>query len=423
MAHFSKVTLPNGLRIILAPQKDSVAATVLVLVAAGSKYETKEINGLSHFLEHMCFKGTTKRPHAHDISGELDGLGASYNAFTSRESTGYYAKVQARHIDKVLDIIPDIYMNPLFDKSEIDKERGVIIEEINMYEDLPTHRVQELFMELLYGDQPAGWDVAGEKEIIDRLTQEDFLNYRARHYVASATVVVLAGKFDEERAIEAIKEKFKDISRDQKHDKIGVRETQNMPQVALKYKESDQSHLVLGVRAYPIFDKRRYILQVLVDILGGGMSSRLFQKIRDELGAAYYVKADADLYSDHGYVAVSVGAQHQKLETVISAIIGEFKRMASEEVESAELQRAKDHLSGATLLGLETSDALAGFYGGQEIIENSILTPEEILGKIQSVTTSDIMNVARDIFKSRALNLALIGPFKEKEQFIKLLTL
>ena len=250
-----------------------------------------------------------------------------------------------------------------------------------------------------------------------------FKNYRARHYVASATVVVLAGKFDEERAIEAIKEKFKDISRDQKHDKIGVRETQNMPQVALKYKESDQSHLVLGVRAYPIFDKRRYILQVLVDILGGGMSSRLFQKIRDELGAAYYVKADADLYSDHGYVAVSVGAQHQKLETVISAIIGEFKRMASEEVESAELQRAKDHLSGATLLGLETSDALAGFYGGQEIIENSILTPEEILGKIQSVTTSDIMNVARDIFKSRALNLALIGPFKEKEQFIKLLTL
>ena len=196
-----------------------------------------------------------------------------------------------------------------------------------------------------------------------------------------------------------------------------------MPQVALKYKESDQSHLVLGVRAYPIFDKRRYILQVLVDILGGGMSSRLFQKIRDELGAAYYVRADADLYSDHGYVAVSVGAQHQKLETVISAIIGEFKRMASEEVESAELQRAKDHLSGATLLGLETSDALAGFYGGQEIIENSILTPEEILGKIQSVTTSDIMNVARDIFKSRALNLALIGPFKEKEQFIKLLTL
>ena len=418
---FKKIILENGLRIILVPQKDNLAATVLVLVAAGSKYETKEINGLSHFLEHMCFKGTIKRPKTSQISQELDTLGAHYNAFTSREYTGYYAKVQAKHLDKVLDIIPDFYLNPVFDSSEIDKERGVIIEEINMYEDMPTHRVQELFMDLLYGDQPAGWDVAGKKENILRLTREDFIAYRSKNYVASATTVVVAGKFDEEKVLDSLKATFQPISTAVKSNKLQVVESQKKPEVAIKFKESDQTHIVLGVRTFSIFDERRFALAVLADVLGGGMGSRLFQKIRDELGAAYYVKADSDLYTDHGYLAVAVGAKHEKLEEVIGAVLGELRRLGKEIIGDEELRRAKDHLGGSMMLGLETSDSLASYYGGQEIIEKSILTPEEILSNIQAVKSQDILKLAKEIMQNSKLNLALIGPYKEKEKFEELL--
>ena len=407
----------------MIPQADSLAATVLVLVAAGSKYETKEINGLSHFLEHMCFKGTTKRPVSSRISQELDSLGAVYNAFTSRESTGYYAKVEARHLNKILDIIPDLYLNPIFEAKEIDKERGVIIEEINMYEDLPMHRVQELFMDVLYGDQPAGWDVAGEKEIIKKLTREDFISYRKKNYVASATVMIVAGKFDEKEVLASIEKEFRDIPTSPKASKLAVKEAQEKPNVAVKFKESDQAHVVMGVRAYSIFDPKRFALQVLIDVLGGGMGSRLFQKIRDELGAAYYVKADADLYTDHGYAAVSVGAKHEKLDLVLEAVLQEFRKLVKERIPADELQRAKDHLSGNTILALETSDALAGFYGGQEVIEKNILTPEQILNKIRAVGASEIMEVAADIFQNKKLNFAMIGPYKDEARFKKILVL
>src|SRR3989344_463887 len=196
MQDFRRIILVNGLRLILVPQPGNLATTVAVAVEAGSKYETKEINGLSHFLEHMCFKGTTKRPRAIDISSELDGMGANYNAFTSQEMTAYYVKARKESLDRVLDVIADVYLNPVFDPKEIDKERGVITEEINMYEDTPQRRVHDFFMEFVYGDQPAGWDVAGRKEVIARLTREDFIKYRSGHYIASATTVVVSGGFD-----------------------------------------------------------------------------------------------------------------------------------------------------------------------------------------------------------------------------------
>ena len=196
MKPYTRLTLPNGLRVLIVPQTDAIATTVLVLVTAGSKYETKRINGLSHFLEHMCFKGTTKRPKAIQISSMLDGLGAEYNAFTSQEWTGYYAKVRAEKSYEALELISDLYVNPIFDAGEMEKEKGVVIEEINMYEDLPPRRVSELLTQLLYGDQPAGWDIAGKKEIIQRLTREDLITYRNAHYVAKGTIIVIAGAFN-----------------------------------------------------------------------------------------------------------------------------------------------------------------------------------------------------------------------------------
>ncbi|MBI5401315.1 insulinase family protein [Candidatus Wolfebacteria bacterium] len=418
---YKKITLPNGLRVLLIPQKDSLSTTVLVLVETGSKYETKEINGLSHFLEHMCFKGTKKRPKAIDISSELDGIGAAYNAFTSQEYTGYFVKIRNSHLDIGLDVVSDIYLNQLFEQNEIEKERGVIIEEINMYEDLPMDKVQELFTELLYGDQPAGWSVAGRKEVIKKLGREDFVKYHNANYVASATTVIVAGNFNEEQVINGVKKAFGGISTGAKSGKIKTVEHQEKPQVVLKHKETDQTHLVLGTRAFDLFDKRKYAIGVLSDILGGSMSSRLFQRIREQLGAAYYIHSSDDLMTDHGFLDVSAGIDHNKIDVVIEAVIDEFKKLAEKEIPKKELERAKEHLIGGIVIGLETSNRLASYYGMQEILEKEIITPEELIKKIQGVTAEEIQKIAKEIFKNEKLNLAIIGPFKEKERFEKIL--
>ncbi len=417
----TKKILKNGLRLILVPQPKNLAATVLVLVEAGSEYETKEKNGLSHFLEHMVFKGTTRRPNAGMISNELDALGAEYNAFTGQEYTGYWAKAQAHKLPQLIDVVCDLYLNPLFEQKEIDKERGVIIEEINMYEDTPQRRVQELFSELLYGDQPAGWDIAGKKDIILKLQRDDFVSYRTERYVAPGTVVIVAGAFNPTHVRTAIEKLFAHLPRKKVVPKPKTVVGQSEPAVAAKFKESDQTHLVLGVRAFTMFDKRRYALQVLGDIVGGGMSSRLFHRIREELGAAYYVRSSTDLFLDHGYFTVSAGADTKRAEVVVTAALEELKRLTKEIVPRVELLKAKDHMIGGLILGLETSDELASFYGGQEIVMKKLVSPEEIMRKVKKVTAQEIQSVARSLFVNGGLNLALIGPHKDPEPFRKIL--
>ncbi len=422
MKDFKKYILPNGLRVVLVSQPKSLASTALVLVEAGSKYEPKKINGVSHFLEHLCFKGTKKRPTALDITSELESVGALYNAFTSHESTGYYAKVQKEKLGVALDIIADIYTNPVFDAKEIEKEKGVVIEELNMYEDMPMRKAPDLFMELLYGDQPAGWDVGGTKEAIRAMSRKDIVDYRGQHYVAQATTVVIAGSFNEKKILADIKKLFGHIPTDKKFSKVKTTEKQSAPQVLLRHKESDQTHIVLGFRAFDMFDSRRYALDVLGDILGGGMSSRLFQKVREELGAAYYVRAGADLLTDHGFFAVSAGLDNKRAKEVLDAILGELKKISTEKVTPAELKRAKSHLTGTMLIGLEASDDLAGFYGNQELFRKNILLPGDIVKKIEAVTAADILKVAKEIMKPKNLNLALIGPYKDKQEFEKILS-
>lgn len=423
MMDFTKTVQENGLRIIVAPQKDNPAATVLVLVEAGSKYETKEINGISHFLEHMCFKGTKNRPHALDVSTELDSIGASYNAFTGFEYTGYYAKADRAHFAKALDVVSDIYLNQIFDAGEINKERGVIIEEINMYEDIPPRRAQELFTTLLYGDQPAGWDIAGRKEVIGALTRDDFVRYRKDHYVAGATTVVVAGGIDGGAALREAEKAFANIAVGEKKGKLPVKENQKEPSLLVKHKDSDQTHLVLGVRAYDLFDKRRYAADVLADILGGGMSSRLWAQIRGEMGAAYYVRAENDELTDHGYFAASAGVHNQKLIPVVKAMLEEFRKLRDRKVDEKELTKAKEHMIGGMMLDLETSDSVANFYGAQELLRKRVEAPDVVAEKIRSVTTEQIQEVAQDIFKNEKLNLALIGPVGDEKPLREVLTL
>jgi predicted Zn-dependent peptidase len=419
---FEKTTLKNSLRIIAVPQKGTQAVTILVLVGTGSKYETKEINGISHFLEHLFFKGTKKRPTPLDVSETLDRVGGIYNAFTGEEYTGYFAKVAVSNFDLALDWVSDIYLNSLLPNKEIEKERGVIIEEINMYLDTPMIYIGELWRRLLYGDQPAGWEVVGTKENVSRIKREQILSYMKNQYVASNTIICVAGKINT-KVVNKVKKYFSKIKTTKPESKSPVIEKQNKPQSLLYPKKTDQTHLALGVRAYNVFHPQRYTLELLGIILGGMMSSRLFTELRDKLGVAYYVKTSCETNPDTGYLVTLAGVDNKKTEKSIFTILKEYKRISQKRVPKNELKKAKDYIKGKTALLLESSDAQASFYAGQELLEKKILTPKEIFKKIDKISQSDILKVAKDIFQPRKLNLALIGPFKNREKFQKLLKL
>jgi predicted Zn-dependent peptidase len=404
--------------------KNTKTVTVLVLVGAGSNYETKDINGVSHFLEHMFFKGTKKRPNALAIAETLDRVGGQYNAFTGREYTGYWAKVDSRHLDLALDWVSDIFLNSKLESQEIERERGVITEEINMYLDTPIEHISDLWEELLYGNQPAGWSVIGKKEVIARIKRENFINYLKEHYLAKNTIVIVAGDADKIQSQKSkIKSYFTNIKAGKPQSKERTVEKQKKPQVLLHYKKTDQTHFYLGVRAYDVFDERKYALGILAVILGGNMSSRLWIAVREREGLAYYISTSADAYTDHGYLATHAGIDNNRVEKAIEIILKEYKKITQEKVSEAELKKAKDYIKGNTTLGLESSDAIATFVGAQEILTNKILTLEEKFAKIEAVTVDDIYKVARDIFQPKKLNLALIGPFKNKKKFDKLLKL
>lgn len=417
-----KDSLENGLRIISLLDKRTEAVTVLVLVKTGSKYEKKETNGISHLLEHMLFKGTQTRPRPLDIAEPLDRVGGVYNAFTSEEYTGYFAKVRKENFDLALDIISDIYQNSKLDRKEIKREKGVIIEEINMYQDHPTSYVQILWNKLLYGDQPAGWNVAGTKESVLRISQKNLLDYMKNQYVAANTVVCLAGNIPSQNELKRkIKKNFSKIEAKKALEKKPVIEKQAGPECLLHQKKTDQSHFCLGVRGYNLFQPQRFAQEILSVILGGMMSSRMFVRIREELGLAYYIKTDCSANTDTGFLVTQAGVDNNRVEKAISAVLKEYKKISQKQVSLKELKKAKDNFKGKMALGLETSDAQASFYGIQEILEEKILTPEEIYAKINKITRRDILSLSQDIFRPEKLNLAIIGPFKDKQKFQKIL--
>ena len=418
---FTKKVLKNGLRVITVPMKDNPTATVLVLVEAGSKYETKKINGLSHFLEHMCFKGTIKRPKAIDISKELDALGSQYNAFTAQEYTGYYAKSDARHFSRIFDVISDIYLNSTFPEIEMQKEKGVIIEEINMYEDMPNRHVQDLMMQLLYGNQPAGWNITGQKKNILNMKRDDFVKYKRMHYLPEATVIIVAGQITEKNVLKEVNKVFAKIPRGMKAKKLKTKEIQRKPEILVSFKKTDQTHFVLGVRSYDLFDKKNAVLSVLAGILGGGMSSRLFQKLREEMGVGYYVRAYNDAYTDHGFLQISAGVDNKRINEVVEAVLLECKKLKNQKISKEELNKVKEFLVGNMKLSLESSDDIAGFYGLQELLKHEIKEIREKANEIKKVTVNQVQILANHIFKNNRLNLALIGPSKSKMKFLKIL--
>lgn len=418
---FRKTTLKNGLRIITIPQQSTQAVTVLVLVGTGSKYEQKNVNGISHFLEHMFFKGTKKRPGKVEIAETLDRVGGVYNAFTGQEYTGYWAKVKAERFELALDWVADIFLNSILPTKEIQRERGVIIEEINMYYDNPTSYVQELWQKLLYGDQPAGWPIAGTKESVSNVAREDLMAYMKNQYAPGNTVVCVAGNVSAAKAEKAVKKYFSDSERKDFKKKPAVRERQTAPEIMLHNRKTDQTHICLGVRGYHLAHPAKYAYALLGILLGGMMSSRLFIEVREKLGIAYYVKTQAEADTDNGFLVTQAGIENKNVHRAVSVILKEYKKLARIKVSPKELKKVKDYLKGTTALSLEPSDAKALFYGIQEILENKILVPEEIYKKIDSVTANDVRRVAKDIFRPERLNLAVVGPFEEGEGFRELL--
>src|SRR3989344_485708 len=417
---FYKTTLKNGLRIITVPQKNTEAVTVLVLVATGSKYETKETNGISHFLEHMYFKGTKKLPSYLEVAETLDKIGGIYNAFTSEDFTGYFAKVSAEHLDLALNWVSDIFLNSTLPEKEIEKEKQVIAEEINLYYDIPMNYVQILWNKLLYGDQPAGWDVAGTKETVLGMTREKLSDYMKNQYVSSSTVVCAAGKIGSDAEVK-IKKYFSRISDAKPLPKPPVVERQTAPECLIHFKKTDKSHLCLGVRAYNVFHPKKYVQELLSVILGGMMSSRMFIEVREKLGLAYYIKTSLEANPETGFLVTRAGVNNSRVDQALGSILKEYRRISQNMIAPEELEKAKEYVKGKTALEMETSDAKALFYGGQEISEKRISTLEEIFKKIDKVSESDILKVAKDIFQPAKLNLALIGPFEDKKDFKKLL--
>jgi len=415
MNTFKKTTLDNGLRIITIPVENSNSVTVLILVGTGSKYETREINGISHFLEHMFFKGTEKRPNTLKISETLDSVGGQYNAFTDKEVTGFWAKVDKKKSDVALDWITDIFLHSKFDEKEVAREKGVIIEEVNMYLDTPMAYVGELFEKLLYADTPAGWPVIGTKENILSFDRKKVVGYFKSHYSPSNVIICVSGAVEQTDIEEKIKKYFAKEKQGSFDQKVGVKEFQKDPQLLLHYKKTDQTHFCLGVRAYDLFDKRKYGLALLSVILGGNMSSRLFIKVRERNGLAYSIHTSANEATDAGYLVTQAGIDHKNLEKAVKLILKEYADLRDKKITAKELQKSKDYLKGAISLSLDSSDSQASFYGMQELLEKNILTPEEKFAKIDEVTVDDIKTIAEDIFTPDKLNMAIIGPFEEKD--------
>ena len=418
-----RIILKSGLRLILHPMQNTKTITLLVLLATGSKYESQNLNGISHLLEHLFFKGTKKRPTTLDIAKELDGVGGAYNAFTGKEVMGFWVKVSAKHFPLAADVLSDMLFNPLFEQKEMEKEKKVVFEEINMIEDDPQRHISDLFEKLLYGDQPAGRLIIGNKQTLTPISRDDIIKQFHRHFTAKNIVISVAGNIDSQTLVPELAKVFDKFRKIEPPVKLPVGEKQDTPQALLHFKETGQTHLCLGVRAFSLSSPNRYIMDVISSVLGGSMSARLSVEVRQKRGLAYYVSTSLGEYTDSGYLVTQAGVDNSRLDEALITILNEYKKIRTKKVPRQELEKVKENIKGRMLLGLETSDAWAAYNGEQEILEQRVLSPEEECAKIDSVSQADILRVAKEIFAPERLNLALIGPFKDKERFEKLLKL
>ena len=418
MAVFERHSLSNGLRVLTAPMPQAQSVSCFVMLAAGSRYETPETNGIAHFAEHMFFKGTEQRPTARDIAGEIDAIGGEFNAFTGKEYTGYYVRCAAETRDTALDVLVDMLRRSKFDPEEIEREKGVIVEEMNMYFDTPRDFIGGVYESLLYGDQPLGWDIIGRKDTVRGATRETFLDYVDTWYRPERMVVGVGGRLGE--GLDAkLEELLGDLEARETGSAAAVQLPANGSRVRVHTKQSDQAHLVLGVRSRPLVDPDRYVLQLLATVLGGGMSSRLFTEVRERRGLAYYVFGTNHAYTDAGSLYAQSGVDINRIDDAVSTIVEQFRLLASEPVPADELEKARNFAKGRFVLQLESPHGTIMFGLRREVLEGKATEPADVLAALDAVTAEDLQRVAGELLDD-GFRLAVIGPFDDAERFEKL---
>jgi predicted Zn-dependent peptidase len=420
MTMYTLDRLSNGLPLLHAPIAGTASATVVVFVGAGSRYELGSERGISHFLEHMFFKGGKAFPTTRDVSAVLEGVGSEFNAFTGKEYAGYYVKAAAEHMPLACDVLSDMLLHASFPQEEIEKERGVIMEEERMYQDTPMYRVGWDFEELMLGDHPLGWDTIGTEEVIRRVSQADFQAHKDHLYTPDNAVVVFSGAISREEANRLAEKAFGGLQ-GKKSRAFEPFTTFSDRRLWLRTKPTEQAHLVLGVPGVSAVHEDHFPQKLLSVILGGNMSSRMFLRIREARGMCYYIHTEVDSYLDAGAISTRAGVDQSRLEEAISAIRHEYEVCAKDGVEADELRRAKDYLKGRVTLSFEDSEELAHFYGRQLLLYPQVRTPEAYFAAIEAVTVEQVNALAKRLFAPGQLRLALICKTEDEARLQQLI--
>ncbi len=421
MSVYERHTLSNGLRVLTAPLGHAKSVACYIMLAAGSRYENASNRGIAHFAEHMFFKGTERRPTARDLSMEVDTIGGEFNAFTSKEFTGYYIRCAGEQRDTALDVLVDMLRNSKFDADELEREKGVIVEEMNMYVDTPRDYVSSVYEELVFGANPLGWETLGTKETIKSATRETFLDYLGEWYTPPRIVVGVAGAVGSD-LLPTLEGLIGDMTgEDAGAPEPAAVERSNEPQVRLHRKDSDQANVCIGVPSYPLAHPDRYALQLLGTVLGTGMSSRLFLEVRERRGLAYYVYALNSPFTDAGTLFSQAGVDLNRAEEAVEVIATEFRKLADEVVPAQELEKARALAKGRFVLQTESPNGLIMFGLRREVLEGRAAEPEDVLAGLDAVTAEDVQRVAQDVIGGQAMRCAVIGPFDDASVFEKLL--
>jgi predicted Zn-dependent peptidase len=417
---YERERLSNGIRILTAPMSHAQSVSCFVMLAAGSRYETRETNGIAHFSEHMFFKGTENRPTARHISTEIDSIGGEFNAFTSKEYTGYYVKCAAEHRDLAFDVLVDMLRHSKFDADEIEREKGVIVEEMNMYYDTPRDYIGGVYESLMYGDQPLGWDIIGRKESVRAATRETFLDYLGRWYKPERMVVGVGGQIGDD-LLPMLERQLGDIPDEPAEAALETPAVSGDARVKLHHKDSDQAHLILGAPSYPLTHPDRYVVQLLATVLGGGMSSRLWTEVRERRGLGYYIFGNNSSYTDAGSLYAQSGVDIARIDDAVTTIVDQLKRIADEPVPADELEKARNFAKGRFVLQLESPHGTIMFGLRREVLEGQATEPSHVLEALDAVTVEDVQRVAQDVLGGDGLKLAAIGPFDDPGRFESLL--
>lgn len=412
---FRKTSMQNGLRIVTENLPGTKAVTVLVLVGAGGRYETNELRGISHFLEHMFFKGASRYKSTKEVSEAIDSVGGVFNAFTGKEYAGYYVKVAGENLEVAVDVLSDMLVNSKFKQEEIEKERGVILEEYNMYQDTPMYQIGWDFERLIFGDQALGWDQIGTKELINSVGHDDFMDYFGKLYTADNTVIAVVGDVDHGEVADMISSYFA-MDADEKAFEWKDVEDIDGGQVSLREKKTEQAHIAVGFSGLAETHEDHWTLRVLSVLLGGNMSSRMFLGVREAKGLAYYISTSTDNYQDGGAIVTNAGVDLKRIDEAITGVVEEYRKVRDEEIPEAEVAKAKAYLKGKMILNLEDSEEFAHLLAKYELLQGSAKTPEELIKKIDKVKVEDVKRLAGELFKQDALKLAVIGPYGEDER-------